>query len=185
MKSCRTNRQDIVLLAAGELDAGKAEQLRAHARTCADCARYLQEMSAISDALNTAATEPDLEVSVSFHSSVLRGLRSGEQASAWNWFEQLSGTEKWGLAAACLAALLILLSAVFSRTSQAPPRNVANNNVARHVESELAPTLSNYQIVANRSLDEFDGLLTRQANRALPHTPLYTPPSGSAGNGWD
>jgi anti-sigma factor RsiW len=185
MKSCRTNRQDIVLLAAGELKAGKAQQLRAHAKTCPACGRYLQQMSAISDALNTAATEPDLETSVSFHSRVLRGLRSGEQASAWSWFEQLSGTEKLGLAAACLAALLMLLSAVFLRTSHAPPGNIANNNMATHVEPELAPTLSNYQIVANRSLDEFDGLLTRQANRGLPHTRLYTPASTSGGNGWD
>jgi hypothetical protein len=142
-------------------------------------------MSAISDTLQTAATEPDLEASPAFHSSVLQRLRSREQASVWSWFEQLTGTEKWGLAAACLAAVLILLSAVFLRTSPAPTRNIANNNVARHAEPELAPTLSNYQIVANRSLEEFDGLLTRQANRALPRAPLYTPSTGSAGNGWD
>jgi len=185
MKSCRTNHQDIVLLAAGELEPGKAQQLRAHAKTCPACARYLQEMSAISDTLQTAAAEPDLETSPAFHSSVLRGLRSREQPSAWSWFEQLSGTEKWALAAACLAAVLMLLSAVFLKTSYTPPGNIANNNVARHVEPELAPTLSNYQIVANRSLEEFDGLLTRQANRGLPHTRLYTPASTSGGTGWD
>lgn len=185
MKSCRTNRQDVVLLAAGELEPGKVEQLRAHAKTCPACARYLQEMSAISEALQTVAIEPDLEPSRSFHSTVLQGLRSREQASAWSWFEQLTSAEKWGLAAACLAAVLMLLSALFLRTSHGPTRDVANNNVARHAEPELAPTLSNYQIVANRSLDEFDGLLTRQANRGLPHTRLYTPASASGGNGWD
>jgi hypothetical protein len=142
-------------------------------------------MGAVSDALRTAATEPDLEASSSFHSSVLRELRSGGQASAWSWFEQLTSTEKWGLAAAALAVGLVVLSAIFVKPSHTPPGDIANNNMARHAEPELAPTLSNYQIVANRSLEEFDGLVTRQANRGLPRVRLYTPASVRAGNGWD
>jgi hypothetical protein len=39
---------------------------------------------------------------------------------------------------------------------------------------ELAPSLANYQIVANRSLDELDELLTRQAHHPQPRAPIYT-----------
>jgi hypothetical protein len=79
----------------------------------------------------------------------------------------------------------MVLSAVFLKIPHAPPRNTANNTVVRHAEPELAPTLSNYQMVASHSLEQFDDLLTRQANRPLPRTPVYTPSPGTAGNGWD
>jgi hypothetical protein len=41
-------------------------------------------------------------------------------------------------------------------------------------ESELAPTIANYQMVANQSLEKLSELLTRQGNKSLPPAPLYT-----------
>jgi hypothetical protein len=41
-------------------------------------------------------------------------------------------------------------------------------------DDDLAPTIANYQRVANQSLDKLDALLTRQGNRALPSMPIYT-----------
>lgn len=183
MKACRNTRKAIVLLVAGELEPREAERLRAHSKICPACAHYLQEMTAVSEALLAGANQPDVEASASFHSAVVRRLRSREPAAGWHWFEQLTSIEKWGLAAAALAVGLIVLSAIFVRLSHGPPSDMIKNNVPSRPEPELAPTLSNYQIVANRSLEEFDGLLTRQANRALPRAPLYTP--SSVGNGWD
>jgi hypothetical protein len=142
-------------------------------------------MSAVSETLLIAATQPDLEASGSFHPAVLRALRSREPAAGWGWFEQLTSTEKWGLAAASLAVGLTVLSVVFFRLSHPPSPAIPQNKLANHVEPELAPTLSNYQIVANRSLEKFDELLTRQANRGLPPAPLYTPSAAPTGNGWD
>jgi anti-sigma factor RsiW len=185
MNPCRSNRKAIVLLAAGELDPEQAEQLRVHANSCPACARHLREMSAVSEALQTSAVEPGLEVSGALHSNVLRALRSPEPATPWSWFRQLTSTEKWGLAAVCLAVGLTVLSAMFVRISHVPPRYTVKNTAAGQTDLELAPTLSNYQIVASRSLEKFDELLTRQANRGLPSASLYTPASAPRGNGWD
>jgi hypothetical protein len=41
-------------------------------------------------------------------------------------------------------------------------------------DNDLAPTIANYQRVANQSLDKLDVLLTRQGNRPLPSMPIYT-----------
>jgi hypothetical protein len=41
-------------------------------------------------------------------------------------------------------------------------------------DDDLAPTIANYQRVANQSLDKLDALLTRQGNRPLPPMPIYT-----------
>ena len=41
-------------------------------------------------------------------------------------------------------------------------------------ESDPAPTIANYQMVANQSLDKLDELLTRQGNKRLPPAPIYT-----------
>jgi hypothetical protein len=40
--------------------------------------------------------------------------------------------------------------------------------------SDLAPTLANYQMVASQSLEKLSELLTRQGNKSLPPTPVYT-----------
>jgi hypothetical protein len=54
--------------------------------------------------------------------------------------------------------------------------------LAPTVEHDLDPTISNYQIVANRSLEELEELLTRQGNRNPPPTPLYTASSRPRAN---
>jgi hypothetical protein len=41
-------------------------------------------------------------------------------------------------------------------------------------ESDLAPTIANYQMVANQSLEQLFELLTRQGNKRLPPAPVYT-----------
>ena len=53
-----------------------------------------------------------------------------------------------------------------------PPSTAAQSRVP--VESDFEPTISNYQMVANRSLDKLDDLLTRQANRNPSPIPIYT-----------
>jgi hypothetical protein len=41
-------------------------------------------------------------------------------------------------------------------------------------QSDPDPTISNYQMVANRSLEKLDELLTRQGNRNPSPSPIYT-----------
>jgi hypothetical protein len=49
----------------------------------------------------------------------------------------------------------------------------------------MSPTLSNYQMVANHSLEALDELLTRQGNRNLPPVPVYTASILGLANGAD
>ena len=39
---------------------------------------------------------------------------------------------------------------------------------------DLAPTISNYQMIANHSLEKLDEVLTTEGNRNPPPAPVYT-----------
>jgi hypothetical protein len=70
-----------------------------------------------------------------------------------------------------LAALV-----VFAPAPRAPlPGPVMANTLPPPVfSSDLSPTVANYQMVANRSLDKLDDLLTRQGNRNTTPASIYT-----------
>jgi hypothetical protein len=55
-----------------------------------------------------------------------------------------------------------------------PPQTGTQTISVSDADNDLAPTIANYQRVANQSLDKLDALLTRQGNRALPSMPIYT-----------
>jgi hypothetical protein len=55
-----------------------------------------------------------------------------------------------------------------------PPTAGIQTASGSDADDDLAPTIANYQRVANQSLDKLDALLTRQGNRALPSMPIYT-----------
>jgi hypothetical protein len=85
------------------------------------------------------------------------------------------GNRGWA-ACDCPAALAIAtLSILVRQPAVPPPAPISVQAVSTPApKSDLEPTVANYQRVANRSLDELDDLLTRQANRNPPPVPIYT-----------
>jgi len=180
MKPCSRNRKLIAWLALGALDAGRAAALRAHLALCEGCRRYWEDVSNVAGALASAQPDSDLEASEFFHHRVAERLRAVESSSvleelaAW-----LSGSMlNWRVALPAITVLAIALWAMVAPRRHpvvslpAPPAVQAVS--ASSSESDLAPTIANYQMVANQSLEKLSELLTRQGNKSLPPAPIYT-----------
>jgi hypothetical protein len=178
MKPCLRNRKLLAWLALDELDARRAGELRAHIQTCDGCRRYLEEISAVTERLAAAEVTPEIEASESFHKRLAGRLE--QPASLWEaLFAQFAATRlNWRVALPALgaAALVIATLAILVRQLVvSPPAQTGGQALLTPLpKSDLAPTIANYQRVANRSLDELDELLTRQANRHPPPAPIYT-----------
>jgi hypothetical protein len=151
----------------------------------------MEEISNLTERLAEAEAEPAIQASESFHQSVVRRLRTEApgsfsptvvarlRAMLLNWRVVLPVI---GAAAAVIA--------VFSVFEPRPGVHLPATSgvqvvLTPGVKKDLEPTLSNYQLVANRSLEELDELLTRQGNRNPPPTPLYTASTLARANGSD
>jgi hypothetical protein len=180
MKPCSKNRKLIAWLALDALDARKAAALRDHLARCEGCRHYWQEISNTRERLASAGPASNLEASDFFHHRVAEKLRAvgpitaPEQLAVWLRSSMLS----WRAAVSALAVLMIALFVIVA------PRNhpTASPPVVPAVKvltgsssgSDLAPTVANYEMVANESLDKLSELLTRQGNKRLPPAPVYT-----------
>jgi anti-sigma factor RsiW len=180
MKPCSKNRKLLAWLALGELDARRAGALRAHIQTCDGCRRYLAEISTVTQRLAAAEMPPDIQASESFHQRLVTRLRAEQPASLWETVAGLLAAARlhWRVALPVFgaAALVIAtLSILVRQPAVPPPAPISVQAVSTPApKSDLEPTVANYQRVANRSLDELDDLLTRQANRNPPPVPIYT-----------
>jgi len=189
MKPCAKNRKLIAWLAANALDARQTQQLRAHLETCEGCRRYLAEISNVTERL--AATEPasDIQASESFYRKVTGRLRAAKPDSlAEILAANFRGTVlNWRLALPAIA-VMVVVGVTVAIWRQPPvvlssPRAAIQTASASDADIDLAPTIANYQRVANQSLDKLDALLTRQGNRALPSMPIYTASTLTPANG--
>jgi anti-sigma factor RsiW len=154
MKVCSKNRKALAWLALGALEENQAQALREHLASCADCRAYLAEIERVADNVRAAQAPPDVEPSPFFHRRVRRALRPEPPRPLF----------PWRLAFPVLALLMFLL-VTFPRTRPpARPAAAAGN---------FDPTILNYQIAADQSLEKLDKLLTEQGNRALPPAPIY------------
>jgi len=191
MKPCSNKRKHIAWLALDALNVRQAQDLRAHLETCAGCRRYLEEISTVTQKLTAPEMKPAPRASASFHQSVVGRLRAEESRSAWaapvaNFWEAILN---WRVALPAAGAAVIIV-AVLS-TSLWRPRVVlplpasATIVVAPNLINNPAPTIANYQMVANQSLEKLDELLTRQGNKNLPPAPTYTASTFTRPNAWE
>ena len=179
MKACSKNRKRIAWLALDALDVQQARDLRAHLEACEGCRCYLAEISDVAEKLNAGQTEAGIQASESFHQKVVGALRSEETASAWETLADLAGRRLHGRVAwPVIGAAVVVIAALFLFVQRPgiplPAPTGAQAVLKPNVKRDLDPTISNYQMVANRSLEELDELLTRQGNRNPPPIQIYT-----------
>ena len=186
MKPCSKNRKLISWLVLGVLDARKTAALREHMALCEGCRRYREEILNIAEKLLTAEPDANIQASELFHQRVTETLRGIESDSAFeNLAARLRGTMlNWRIALPATAALVIaVLGFVTLRqhtvASLSPPVRVAS---VSDLDGDLPPTLANYQMLASRSLEKLDEVLTRQGNKRLPPAPIYTALALKPGN---
>ncbi len=191
MKPCSKNRKDIAWLALDALDPRQARNLRAHLETCAGCRRYQKEISDVTQKLIAPEIKPDIRASASFHQRVVGRLRAEESRSAWavtvaklrevllNWRVALP------MAGAAVVIIAVLSTFLWRPRVLLPLPSSATSAAAANFNNDPAPTIANYQLVANQSLEKLDELLNRQGNRNLPPVPIYTVATFARASAWE
>ncbi len=179
MKPCSKNRKQIAWLVLGALDARQAAALREHLALCDGCRRYWEEIARVNDKLAAAKPTPDFQASEFFYQRVAEKMHAVESGSILeNLTALIRGTMlNWRLALPVTAALLIVAFALVTLRQQprpVPPAAIAQVVSTSGSESDLPPTLANYQMIAGQSLAKLDEVLTEQGNKALPPAPIYT-----------
>ena len=191
MKPCSKNRQLIAGLALDALDDRQQRDLRAHLETCEACRSYLNDLSAVTTRLAATEVRTDIQTSESFHQNVLGALRGEQRRSRWGTFlaKFSESLMNWRVALPVLgatAAVLAMLALLARRPdAPAPVSTGSQARLAPGMKIDLEPTISNYQIVANQSLEKLDELLTIQGNRNPSPTRIYTASALSRGNASD
>ena len=180
MKSCSENRNRIACMTLNTLDPREERELRAHIESCDRCRSYLSEISSVTEMLWATESRTDIRASESFHRRVTGAVRAEQSRSWWNAAGALlrGAALNWRVALPALGAAMVMIAVTvhFGRRPGVPvPHSPGVQTVlTTNAPDDLAPTIANYQWVANQSLDQLDQLLTRQANRPLPPAPrLY------------
>jgi anti-sigma factor RsiW len=186
MKPCAQNRKLIVWLTLNSLDAQQTRRLQAHLETCEGCRRYLAEISKVTKRL-AEQENLDIQASESFHRKVAGRLRTVKPDSIWEILAAYLALLNWRVAFPVVAALVLVCVTVAILRQQPPeivssPRPSIRTALVSSADNDLAPSIANYQRVANQSLAKLDALLTRQGNRPLPPMPIYTASSFGLAN---
>ena len=180
MKPCSQIRKNLVWLALGELDAEESRQIRAHLSVCQGCREYFEEMSSLSKKLGSQVNSSSIQASEAFHHNVELRIKS---QSSHTFLAMAAGIVEsfipnWRLLAPAGAAALVIFA--LSGPLRSPVFSPAQPSISQ-VKSDaepgasVDPTLANYLMVANRSLDSLDALLTKQGEQRNPSpSPLYT-----------
>jgi hypothetical protein len=180
MKPCAKNRKSLALLSLDELGGEPARELRTHLEMCEGCRRYYREISTVTAGLSALESNPDIRASAAFHRRVVGALRTETPARKQSLLELLgfgfaNGRTAWvatGALVVLVAALAISMSG--PRRAPLPGPIMATGVPAAGFSADLSPTVANYQMVADRSLDKLDDLLTRQGDRNSAPAPVYT-----------
>jgi len=180
MKPCLSKRKIIVWLALDILDESKRNGLRAHLSACEGCRSYLRSISNVTGKLGATKPGLELEPSHSFHRDLVKRLEADRSLS----FSKVLGAavgmvrwQHWGVALAALACIGAVTWALLRQQDVPEVQRTGVQIVERsRLQSgkNLLPTVSNYQIVANRSLERLDELLTLQGNVKINSSESYT-----------
>jgi len=182
MKPCPKNRELIAWLVLGNLEADRACVLRDHLESCGGCRRYFEELSMVTASVRAAEVKTSFKATESFHQRVVARVQA-RRPSLFQWtLPELvrSLSLSWRVGLSVVGGIAILIGLLFIHPQQPPAhppglvRVPAPAGTARDIVNDLEPTISNYQMVANHSLDKLDQLLTEQGSRNLPKVATYT-----------
>jgi hypothetical protein len=182
MKPCSKNRQPLALLALGNLDTEQATALREHVVTCEGCRRYLDELAKVTASISGAEMKADIVATASFHRKVVAAVNAEKPRFGWPAIEGfLGGTlQNWRIALPTVGGIAVVLMVgllLMSRQrpdAPLPAFSKSQSGSAHNLDADFRPTIGNYRMVANESLEKLDQLLTEQGNRKLPPAPVYT-----------
>jgi anti-sigma factor RsiW len=180
MNVCRRKRKDIALLALNAIAGEPARELRSHLETCPGCRQYLAEISNVTERIRGAGIENGIEASPTFHRKVVAALRRQEPRPGTFATTVQTLLSRWrvsvpvSLVLLAIAAALILRPGKHQSPSSMPGDSSTGAAVSSGAPKDVEPTISNYSAVANRSLEQFDELLTQQANKHFARFPVYT-----------
>ena len=173
MKPCSRNRRKIALLTVDALGAAEEQALRTHLETCPACHVYWQQMLAVSGKLLAAQPRAGIEASERFHQQVARAVRNEVKISSFlSVWHSLAWRLALPFAGICAVAIVLLAPRWWRRPPAFELPAILPARPA--VPSGLEPTLSNYQMVANASLDKLDELLISQGSQNPPPVPQFS-----------
>jgi hypothetical protein len=182
MKPCSRNRQPLAWLAIGNLDIEEANALREHVVTCEGCRCYLDELAKVNAHISAAETKTDIVATASFHRRVVAAVNAEKPRFVWPAIEGFfRGTLlNWRVALPTLGGIAVVLVIGLLLNSrpqpggQLPAPSTSQSGSTHNLNADSRPTIANYQMVANESLEKLDRLLTEQGSRKLPPAPVYT-----------
>lgn len=177
MKPCSRNRRPIAWLLLGDLKGEAATTLREHLENCDGCRRYFNDLSKLTATLKALEAQ-DIQATESFHRRVVAGIKGQEERSTRESLMAFLLDWRVGLPAACGLAVVLLLGwflvARELTKAPSPTESTVQRAPEQNREANFVPTIANYHMIANRSLEGFDKVLSEQARKKIPPAPSYT-----------
>lgn len=178
MKPCSNRRKPIALLALDELNGREARQLRSHIQSCEGCRHYWEEISAVTLKMAAVENTSEIEASDAFHRRVVARLREQESSRQRNIAGLLGILLNWRVALPATAVCVVLIVGLHAQRqvnvqpqASAPrPNHIA---LTANANADVPPTIGNYQMAADQSLQKFDELLNQEAKEPPPSVPTY------------
>lgn len=180
MKPCSQNRKLIAALVLGGLETESATALRRHLESCVDCRRYRDELTRLTATLKAAEPDATIQATTAFHPRIVVKLKAEECPHALRIIKELLRTllldrrVTLPVTAGIAVALGVLLIPRQQPEVVFPIPRGPSATASPNPNANLEPTIANYQMLANQSLEKFDALLTEQGKRNLPPAPVYT-----------
>jgi hypothetical protein len=167
----------IALLALNELEDRQAQDLRSHLQSCEGCRRYFEEISVVTEKMAAVENTSEIEASSAFHRKVVAQLHAQESPTGRKIAGMLGNLLNWRLAlpATAICVMLMIDARIQRQISNIPPQ--PRVPIPTHIVSadpDVPPTIGNYQMAADQSLQKFDELLNQEAKQGPPPIRAYT-----------